>query len=562
MARRLGPALLLIALTLAVFGQAVGFGFVDFDDGSYVTEVEPVRRGLSWEGVAWAFSSRHGVVWQPLTWISHMLDFSCFGTQAWGHHATNVALHALNAVLLFALLRRATGREGRSLLVAALFAIHPLRVEPVAWIAERKELLAACLGLVALIAYVAWTRHGGRARALGCAAALGAGLLAKPTLVTLPILMLLLDHWPLRRLEDATSLRRRLVEKAPYFAICAAVALATLAAQGPAMRAGAELDLATRLANAALAMTSYLGKTLWPAGLSVYYPHPWIPGTGGVPPAPWAVAACAALLAVLTAAALRGPRAVRIGWLWFAVSLVPMLGLVQVGTQAMADRYTYLPQIGIAIALVWGGADLVASAHPALRRMAVAVAACAVAALALAAHAEARHWRDSVALFTHGLDAAPRASTLHLDLGVALEKRGRMDEAVHHYREALATNPGLVAAHFNLGNALRASGDLGAAARSYQRAVLLAPEDPRAANNLAGTLRLLGRSDEAAGVYGGLLARRPDDPAAHLGVAGLLEARGERALAAAHYQRALAAAPGWEPARAGLARTEPATLSP
>ncbi|TFG97500.1 MAG: tetratricopeptide repeat protein, partial [Myxococcales bacterium] len=557
MARRLGPALLLVVLTLAVFGQAIGFGFVDFDDGSYVTGVEPVQRGLSWEGVAWALTSRHGVAWQPLTWLSHMLDFTCFGAHPAGHHATSVLLHALNGLLLFGLLHRATGSEGRSLLVAALFAVHPLRVEPVVWVAERKELLATCLGLLALLAYVAWTRHGGRARYLGCAAALAAGLLAKSTLVTLPILMLLLDHWPLRRLEDWTSLRRRLVEKAPLFALCAAAALATLAAQAPAMHAGAELSLATRLANAVLAGTSYLGKTLWPVGLSVYYPHPWIPGTGGTPPAPWIVATCAALLATLTAAALRGPRPVRVGWLWFAIALAPMLGLVQVGTQAMADRYTYLPQIGIAIALVWTGADLMASLRPALRRAAIATAACSVAALGFAAHAEARHWRDSVSLFTHGLAAAPRASTLHLDLGVALEKRGRLGEAVDHYREALATHPGLVAAHFNLGNALRSSGDLEAAAASYRRAALLAPADARAANNLAGTLRLLGHADEASQVYRGLLARRPDDPAAHLGVASLHEARGESTLAADHYQRALAAAPGWEPARAGLARTDP-----
>ena len=562
MARRLAPALLLVALTLAVFGQAIGFDFVDFDDGSYLTEVEPVRRGLSWEGIVWALHSRHGVAWQPLTWISHMLDFSCFGARPAGHHATSVALHALNALLLFGLLRRTTGCEGRSLLAAALFAVHPLRVEPVVWVAERKELLATGLGLLSLLAYAAWTRHGGRARYAGCATALAAGLLAKPTLVTLPILMLLLDHWPLRRLEDAKALRRRLVEKAPLFALCGAAALATLAAQGPAMRAGAELSLATRLANAVLAASCYLGKAIWPAGLSVYYPHPWIPGTGGVPPAPWVVAACAALLAALCALALRGPRPLRVGWLWFAVAVVPMLGLVQVGTQAMADRYTYLPLIGISVGLVWTSAELALSLQPPLRRASAAAAAACVAALGLAAHAEAGHWRDSVSLFTHGLAAAPRASTLHLDLGVALEKRGRLGEAVHHYREALAVHPELVAAHFNLGNALRARGELEAATRSYQTALELAPADARAAINLAGTLRLLGHDDEAARVYRGVLARRPDDPMANLSVASLHEARGESGLAADHYRRALASAPGWEPARAGLARTEPATLSP
>lgn len=562
MARRLGPAVLLVALVVAVFGQASGFGFVDFDDGRYVTDIAAVRAGLSPEGIAWAFSARHGVVWQPLAWISHMLDFTLFGSDPAGHHATNVALHALNALLLFALLRSATGRAGRSLLVAALFAVHPLRVEPVVWVAERKELLATAFGLLSLHAWVAWARDGGRARYSGCAAALAAGLLAKPTLVTLPLLMLLLDHWPLGRLGDVAALRRRLVEKVPLFALCAAAALATLAAQAPAMRAGRDLALDARLANAALAIASYVGRTFWPASLSVYYPHPWSPGTGASPPDAWVVAACAALLALLTAGALLGPRPVRIGWLWFGVALVPMLGLVQVGTQSMADRYTYLPQIGLVVALVWGAADRVSSAGPRVQRAGTAAAVCAVATFAVAAHAEARHWRDSVALFTHAVEAAPHATTLHLNLGVALERSGRPDEAAHHYRVAIASHPDLAVAHLNLGNALRVHGELEPAARAYARAAELAPADPRAANNLAGTLRLLGRDDAAAQVYRALLARRPDDPAANFGVAALHETRGETELAAAHYRRALAAAPGWEPARAGLGRTEPGTLRP
>ncbi len=562
MARRLAPAAVLLASTALVFGRAVSFGFVDFDDGSYVTDVEPLRRGLTWDGIVWAATSRHGVAWQPVTWISHMLDFTWFGADPAGHHATSLLLHALNALLLFTLLRRATSRAGRSLLVACLFAVHPLHVEPVVWVAERKEVLATGLGLLALLAYVGWTRHGGRVRYAGCAAALGLGLLAKPTLVTLPVLMLLLDHWPLGRLNDVASLRRRLAEKLPLFALSAAGAIATLATQGPAMRAGADLPAAARLANAALAGASYLGKTFWPVGLSVYYPHPWIPGTGGMPPGTWTLLGCVALLVALSAAALRGPGCVRVGWLWFAVALVPMLGLVQVGTQAMADRYTYLPLVGIFVAVVWAGADQVERLAPRLRYAAAAAAACAVAALGLAAHREVGYWRDSVTLFEHGLEAAPAASTLHLDLGVALEKQGRLLEAEHHYREALATHPRLVAAHFNLGNALRARGALDQAAIAYRRAVELAPGDARAANNLAGTLRLLGRTDEAARVYRDLLAHRPDDPVANLSVASLHEARGDSALAADHYRRALAAAPGWEPARTGLARTEPATLRP
>jgi tetratricopeptide (TPR) repeat protein len=554
MARRLAPYALLLALVLAVFGQAAGFGFVDIDDGAYVTEVPAVRAGLTWESAAWAFTSRHGVAWQPVTWLSHMLDVTWFGMAPGGHHATSVALHAANACLLFAWLASATGRAGPSWLVAALFAVHPLRVESVAWVAERKDVLSTLFALLALHAWLGWTRRGGALRYAACASCLALGLLAKPMLVTLPVLLLLLDHWPLGRLEDLAALRRRAIEKLPLAALGAAASAATLAAQQAAMEAGASLAFGERAANAALAVPRYLAKALWPAGLSVHYPHPYIAGTGGVPPAAWVVAASALLVAALSAAAWRGPRPLRVGWLWFLAGLAPTLGLVQVGTQAMADRYTYLPLVGIFVALCFTGSDLAARLAPRARRAVAGAAAAAVAALAVAAHAEAAHWRDSVALFEHGLAAEPRAATLHLDLGLALEKRGELARAERHYQEALATNPGLVAAWFNLGNVQRARRDLEAAAASYARALALDPDDARAAGNLAGTLRLLGRRDDAARAYAHLLARRPDDPIALLNLASLHEERGDREQAALHYRRALAASPGLAPARTALAR--------
>jgi len=556
MARRLAAHALLLALVLGIYAQALGFGFLGIDDAAYVTEVPAVRGGLTWEGLVWAFTSRHGVAWQPVTWLSHMLDVTWFGLEPGGHHATSVALHATNACLLFAWLARATGRAGASWLVAALFAVHPLRVESVAWVAERKDVLSTGLALLALHGYLGWARRGGALHYAGCAAALALGLLAKPMLVTLPVLLLLLDHWPLGRLEDLAALRRRLIEKLPLAVLAAAAAAATLAAQQAAMQAGASLAFGERAANAALALPRYLAKALWPAGLSVHYPHPYIAGSGGVPPAPWTVAACALAVVALTWAAVRGPRPLRIGWLWFLVGLVPTLGLVQVGTQAMADRYTYLPLVGVFVALAFTGSDLAAHLAPRARRAVAGAAAAAVAALALAAHAEAAHWRDSVSLFEHGLAAEPRSVTLHLDLGLALEQRGELTRAERHYRQALAANPGLVAAWFNLGNAQRARRDLEAAAASYARALALAPDDARAAGNLAGTLRLLGRRDEAARAYGHLLARRPDDPIALLNLAGLYEERGERERAALHYRRALAASPGLAPALAGLSRVE------
>ncbi len=487
-----------------------------------------MRRGLSWEGVVWAFTERHEILWQPLTWLSHMVNFELFGMHPAGHHATNVLLHLANALLFFELLRRLTGAPGRSAFAAALFALHPLRAESVAWVAELKDVLAGTLGLLSLHAYATWARGGRRRHYVLSSAWLALGLMAKPTLVTLPFLLLLLDHWPLRRWNAWRQTGRRVLEKLPHLGLALAASVVTLLVQQPAMQAARAVPLGARLANAALACATYLRKAVWPSDLAAHYAHPYLPGVGGSPPAAWEVAACALGLAVLTALALRSaaPRYARVGWLWYLGGLVPMIGLVQVGTQALADRYTYLPLLGLAVIAAWGGRDLLRRLGPSGERLAPALAGAVAAALAAAAFVQVGVWRDSTSLFERAVALEPRNVVANSNLGRAYEVDGRLDEAIARYRQALAVNPVYWAAHFNLGNALRQQDRLDEAAHHYRRVLDLQPDDARAAGNLAGVLRMQGRADEARRIYTTILRNRPGDRVALLNLESMAQAEG------------------------------------
>jgi tetratricopeptide (TPR) repeat protein len=478
-----------------------------------------VRAGLTSAGIAWAFTERHGVVWQPLTWLSHMLDFELYGATPAGHHLTSVLLHVLNTLLLFGVLRSASRDEGPSAFVAALFALHPLHVESVAWVAERKDVISTSFGLLSLGAYVAWTRHGGLRRQALTAGLLALGLLAKPMLVTLPLVFLLFDAWPLGRLRSARELLPRLREKIPYIALAAAASLVTLVVQRGAMEASRSVPFPLRLANALVAYATYLRKTLWPTDLAVHYPHPWIPGTGGVAPDAWQVAACALLLLVISVLAVRaGPRRLYapVGWLWFLVTLVPAIGLVQVGTQALADRYTYVPLIGIFIAVAWGGQEMLGHWSPTRRGVA---AASALAACSAFAWLQIGVWRNSTTLFEHALAVHPRNTTMLVNLGATQESAGHIDAAIGSYQKAVAINPSLAAAHFDLGNALRVRGDLDAALRHYQRSLEIRPHDTLARTNLGGLLLVQGRPREALTHLERAVAARPDDRGARANLA-------------------------------------------
>ena len=473
-------ALGLAALAVAIYWPVGGFDFVAYDDLAYVTERDIVRRGLTWSGLGWAFTTFTAANWHPLTWLSYMLDVQVFGVDAGWHHRVNLAFHAANGMLLFAFLRRATGSLWRSALVAALFLAHPLHVESVAWIAERKDVLSAFFWLLAMLAYLEYTRRPGPVRFLAVAGAFALGLLAKPMVVTLPFALLLLDVWPLQRPRT----RALLIEKLPLFALSALSCVATWVAQARsgAIRSSEWLPISVRLENAVVSCAAYLAKTAWPDPLAALYPHPGYQ-SGGIPL--WHFALSVAVLASLTALAFRlrhSLPAVAVGWCWFLGTLVPVIGLVQVGEQAMADRYTYVPLIGIFWALAWGlGAVAVRLRRE--RIVAVAAAAAVLACAGIARH-QTGYWRDSIALFDHAARVTEGNWSAWKNLGAALYAKDRKPEALQAFIEEARIDPGDPDAWVNLGMTY---GDLerhGESAASFERAVRLDPSDKESVHNL------------------------------------------------------------------------------
>lgn len=560
----------IVVAVAAVYARVLDFDFVNYDDPGYVTENRMVQRGLTPEGLVWAFTTDAMVGWQPLTWLSHMLDRELYGPDPAGHHATSVLLHALNALLVFLVLRSLTGAVWRSAIVAALFALHPLRVESVAWVAERKDVLSVFFALLALAAYGSYARRGGAGRMALVALLLLMGLMAKPILVTFPAVLLLLDYWPLRRARSLAALPGLLREKLPLIAVAFAFSVVTLVVQQPAMGVGVEpIPLHLRGANALSAYVSYLELTLWPSGLSVLYPHPYQATAGGAPLGAVRVAMAAAVLATLSLLCVwrvrRGYAAV--GWLWFLGTLVPVIGIIQVGQQAFADRYTYLPHLGLLIAIVWGGAELVT---PLWRRSALAralVGAGVVALLSVQAGVtwrQAGHWRDSVSLFERGLVNAPRNSTVHVNLGRALRDAGRTEDALLFLRRAVELGPGNPSAYNNLVFTLLGASRLEEAFAVYGEWEAAMPRsglDPRivkitrpAFHALGAALQAKGRHPEAATIYARSIELGVPSANAENLLGTALEAHGKRAEAMAHYERALALRPGHRAAFLNLER--------
>lgn len=454
----------LALLTLAVYLPVLAHGFIRFDDPYYVTGNPRVQAGLTWEGIAWAFQAIVASNWHPLTLLSHMLDCELFGMDPLGHHLTSLLLHAASVVLLFEALRRMTASTWRSAAVAALFALHPTHVESVAWIAERKDVLSGFFWMLTLLAWERYVRQPSPKRYAAVALALAAGLLSKPMVVTLPFVLLLLDVWPLRR-EIPRGLRIK--EKLPLFALAAGACVATLIAQSGAIHLASRFPMKLRLANAVLSYAAYLGKTLFPARLAVFYPmRTDFPA--------WKVAGAALLLAALTVLALRAPRYVTVGWLWFLGTLVPVIGILQVGGQAMADRYTYLPTIGLFLIAAW-----------ALPRRAVWALAPAVLALAIVTRLQLRHWEDSETLFRHAVAVTERNFVAHLHLAQIYAERGERGRALEHFRTTLEIRPGMWQAQASLGNTLRRWGRPDKALPHLTNAVRLRPHDPRLRRALA-----------------------------------------------------------------------------
>lgn len=481
--RPLGALVLLLLVTFAVYAPALGFGFVTWDDPYYVTGNAHVQGGLTPAGIAWAFTSYGLSNWHPLTWLSHMLDVSLFGLAPSGHHLTSVLLHVVNTLLLFVALRRLTGAAWRSLAVAALFALHPLHVESVAWVSERKDVLSTTFWMAALWAYAGWSERPSLTRYLGVVLAMALGLMAKQMLVSLPLTLLLFDAWPLRRVEGG-GLRAwwpRLVEKLPLFALSAAASLLAMFTQGSG-GAIADTPLATRGANALLGYYHYLEKTLWPAGLAAFYPYRLEPP---LPEVVWK----AAVLALISIGVWLGRRRgyLPAGWLWYLVTLLPVIGLVRIGQQAVADRYSYVPLIGVFVIAIWGLAEL-AERAPALGRRAVAavvVAACV--ACALGTVRQVGTWQDSVTLWERAMAVGGASTIAHNNLGVALQDVGRVDDAVTQFSEAIRLEPRHARAHANLGNARFAQQRYPEAIAAYETAFRLDPGHPDVPLNLART---------------------------------------------------------------------------
>ena len=483
--------------------------FVLWDDDVYVFRNATVLQGLTIDGVAGAFSSTRAANWHPLTWLSHMLDVELFGANPAGHHATNLLLHLFNTLLLWTCFARTTGRSSLSAVVAGLFALHPLHVETVAWVAERKDLLSTLFWLLAIHAWVGYSRSGGRLRYLSAFLLAACALMAKPMAVTLPLTLLLFEYWPLGRLRIGPrggNLGRLVVEKLPFFCLSAASAAITLWVQrgGGAMDASDMVSLPLRLANASVAYVIYLWKVVWPSGLAAFYPHPNL--VGGTPWATWQVAASLLVLVAATVLALRAGRAyLSTGWLWYLITLIPVIGIVQVGGQGWADRYSYVPLIGIFTAVAWGVAELaerlVWERHW-RRVLEVALAVTVLGGFAFASRVQLAHWRDTESLFTRAISLGLESNIIQNNLGTALADQGRLDEAIRHHQRAIELAPSDWRSHYNLGNACVRLGRYELAVHHYRQALGSKPRGKAMIHqNLGHALQSLGRVEEAARHY-------------------------------------------------------------
>jgi Tfp pilus assembly protein PilF len=556
----LGICIFLAAATFAVFAQTLRHEFVNYDDGLYVYENPAVTHGLTLKGVAWTFTHTVASNWHPLTMMSHVLDCQLYGLSPAGHHLTNVLLHTCSVILLFLVLRRMTGCLWRAAFVAAVFAIHPLRVESVAWVAERKDVLSGLFFMLTLWAYTRYARGRSRvgsreqppSRPLNldyCLVLLffALGLMCKPMAVTLPLVLLLLDYWPLGRWRDAggsapspagaehSRLSLLILEKLPLFGLAVASCAVTILAQHEAIQSVERFSLPLRLGNAAISYVAYLGQMFWPSGLAVLYPLT----SAGAPAS--GVVLSLVLLAGISAGVLvlcrRHPYLLA-GWLWYLIMLLPVVGIIQVGIQARADRYTYLPQIGLYLLLTWGVAELCDRWR--FRRVALG-GGCAiiVVALIVSAREQTSYWRNSESLWRHTLACTSGNAVAYNDLGYVLFQDRRLDEAIVQYQKALQLKPDYAEAHYNFGNALLQKNRLDEAAVQYQQALQVNPDDAKAHNNLGFVLSHGKRVDEAIVQYQKALQLNPEYAEAHYNFGNALLQKGRADEAIANFTKAL-----------------------
>ena len=531
--------------------------FVSYDDNLYVYENPNVRAGLTFESAGWAFSSLHGQTsyWHPLTWLSHMLDYTLFELNPLGHHITSLVLHIANTLLLFTVLRKMSSGFWQNAFVAATFALHPLHVESVAWVSERKDILSALFWILTMWTYLWYVKNPNKVIYLLALLAFAMGLMAKPMVVTLPFVLLLLDYWPLKRIRFAkwtsrnkpqshnpeNTIRQKailslVVEKIPFFALSVVLSVVTFMAQQKLGSIGTTeaFSISQRVANALVSYTSYIGKMIYPSRLAVLYPFPT-----NLPV--WKPALSILTLAVLTVSIIcltRQKRYLAVGWLWFIGTLVPVIGLIQVGSQAMADRYTYLPSVGFFIMVAWGAAELTYK-QPYRKFVLTAAAGLLLAAFSVCTHRQVGYWQNSATLYSHTLAVTQNNSVIHYNYGNVLRDNGLPADAIEEFLKALQIDPGYVHARINLGLSLAGQGKHEQAIEHYTEALRIKPESAEAHSNLGLVLKSQGKLQEAIGHFRQALDSEPDMVEVHVNLGNALKSQGNLTEAIGFYRRAL-----------------------
>jgi Tfp pilus assembly protein PilF len=555
------PVLFLIVTTLVIYWPLGNHEFINLDDDVYVYDNPQVKAGLTLKGVTWAFTSLTASNWHPLTWLSHMLDCQLYGLNPGAHHVTSLLFHIANTLLLFWVLKRMTGRLWASSFVAALFALHPLHVESVAWVSERKDVLSTFFWMLTLWAYLRYVEQRVITRYLLTILFFAVGLLSKPMLVTLPFVLLLLDYWPLGRFsfgqgavhspnaqpssgrnQGSVPLRFLVLEKVPFFVLSAISSLLTFFVQrsGGAVGSLERLPMETRSANAIVSYAHYIEKLVWPRNLAILYPYPDMIAVGQV-------ALAGILLFGISVFVFRWARKrpyLPVGWLWYLGTLVPVIGLVQVGTQAMADRYTYVPLIGLFIMIAWWIPDMLARWR--YRKTSLAISAVLLLSIFMVVtNLQIQKWHDNIRLFTHTLKVTNRNALIHYNLGIALSAQKKDREAMAHYKEALWIDPNCVEAYNNLGLTLVRQGENEEAMAHYTEALRIDPKHAKTHNNLGILLARQGKIEEADAHFTQALRTKPDFAEAHYNLGTLLARQGRIEEAGAHFAQALRIKPDY-----------------
>ncbi len=556
----------LVFAILVVYWPVTGHDFVAFDDDLYITKNTDIQTGLNWKGVKWVLTTTQAYNWHPLTWLSHMLDYRLFGTNAGAHHLTNLALHAVNTLLVFAVFGRMTGKIWRSAFIAALFALHPLHVESVAWVSERKDVLSTFFWALAVWFYIGYARHRRFSTYVPVVVCFVLGLMAKQMLVTLPFVLLLLDYWPLRRFTAGgeknpdgkcafvpASFGNCLLEKLPLLALSVVASIIVFAVQDRAalVKSSNEIPIVCRLENTMLAYAGYIMKTFWPVNLGFFYPH--LKDKIDL----WQVCVDGLLVLSITFIIVRFRRKypwLAVGWFWYLGTLVPVIGLVQVGLQSMADRYTYVPLIGIFIIVTWSAAEFLKPTK--YRKVLLSIISLAViAVLSIVAWRQVHYWKDSVTLCNRALAVTTDNDMIHYELGDVLRSEGKIDQAIEQWHEALKIRPDAARANRDLGYALLEKGELDEAMFHFTEALRISPSLADVHNSVGYILVCKNRFEEAIEHFNEALRLRPGFAAAHDNLGFALMKQGKFDQAVLHLSKVIELKPDSASAHYNLART-------